>query len=633
MDFKKIKLIIWDLDNTFWNGTISEVDIQAIQKNNDLIISLTDCGIINSICSKNTFEVAADKLKALGVFEYFVFPSIEWTPKGQRIRSLIKTMGLRAENVLFIDDEITNLEEAKHYSPEIMVGNPEIIEELYAFVSSLEKKDVTHSRLEQYKLLEQKNQEQKKYDSNEEFLYASEIQVTISEDCLLEIERIHELILRSNQLNYTKKRITIEELFDLLNNNQAKCAYISVSDKFGDYGIVGFYALIDNHLEHFLFSCRTIGQGIEQYVYAKLGFPNLVVVGDVTSFVSMNDAPKWINQSLSSNEKTLATNESIIDNKNHTKILIKGPCDLLQTMAYIKHNGSINSEFTYVEKVKANIIDAQNHSVHILGLKEYSTAEKQEIINDCIFVDSEMLKGSFFDGNYDIIFLSTLIESNHGIYQKKDNPKIKVVFGEFTYSLNDSQYWDDYVSGAVHNANNSFTLDYLKDFSLKYSYVGKTEPSDYIKRLKKMLEYLGSQTTLCLIIGVELAYEKNTNPAYINRHIYHKELNQAIRAFAKENSQIKIIDINDYVKSQSDFTNNINHYTARVYYEISQDIIKVINEKSLIKVGNLSAIYVFLDTIMAKLRTILKSMLGNNQNGLYIWFKNIYLKLSRKKRK
>lgn len=52
MDYNKLKLVIWDLDDTFWNGTLSEGGIEAIDANIQLIKTLTDCGVINAICSK-----------------------------------------------------------------------------------------------------------------------------------------------------------------------------------------------------------------------------------------------------------------------------------------------------------------------------------------------------------------------------------------------------------------------------------------------------------------------------------------------------------------------------------------------------------------------------------------------------
>ncbi len=53
-----VKLIIWDLDETFWSGTLSEEGISPIVSNIELIKDLSARGIINSICSKNNFDQA-----------------------------------------------------------------------------------------------------------------------------------------------------------------------------------------------------------------------------------------------------------------------------------------------------------------------------------------------------------------------------------------------------------------------------------------------------------------------------------------------------------------------------------------------------------------------------------------------
>ena len=41
---KKIKLIIWDLDETFWEGTLSEEGIKPIERHKELVISLSRRG-------------------------------------------------------------------------------------------------------------------------------------------------------------------------------------------------------------------------------------------------------------------------------------------------------------------------------------------------------------------------------------------------------------------------------------------------------------------------------------------------------------------------------------------------------------------------------------------------------------
>ena len=42
MDFSKIKLIIWDLDETLWKGTLSEESVVLPDEHKNLIIKLTD---------------------------------------------------------------------------------------------------------------------------------------------------------------------------------------------------------------------------------------------------------------------------------------------------------------------------------------------------------------------------------------------------------------------------------------------------------------------------------------------------------------------------------------------------------------------------------------------------------------
>ena len=114
MDYSKVKIIIWDLDDTFWEGTLSEGGVKAIPGNIELVKCASRHGVINSICSKNSKEETIQRLREMGINDYFVFSSIDWTPKGERIRRMLRTMGLRPQNALFLDDNLQNLNEALH---------------------------------------------------------------------------------------------------------------------------------------------------------------------------------------------------------------------------------------------------------------------------------------------------------------------------------------------------------------------------------------------------------------------------------------------------------------------------------------------------------------------------------------
>lgn len=91
-DITKTKLIIWDLDDTFWKGTLSEGGVEFLPEMINFIEELTLKGIMNSICSKNDFESVKNEFINKGfkrVWDLFVFPSINWLPKGERVKILL----------------------------------------------------------------------------------------------------------------------------------------------------------------------------------------------------------------------------------------------------------------------------------------------------------------------------------------------------------------------------------------------------------------------------------------------------------------------------------------------------------------------------------------------------------------
>ena len=83
---------------------------------------------------------------------------------------MLEDMGLRAENVLFIDDNIVNLNEASHYSPGLMIAEPDVLPTLNTFINQTTRKDINHKRLNQYKVLQKKQESRNEYSDNLSFL-------------------------------------------------------------------------------------------------------------------------------------------------------------------------------------------------------------------------------------------------------------------------------------------------------------------------------------------------------------------------------------------------------------------------------------------------------------------------------
>lgn len=570
--FDKIKLVIWDLDETFWQGTFSEGHVEIPEQNRRLIALLTDIGIVNSICSKNDEKQVLDFLKKQGVAEYFVFPSINWLPKGARIKQLISDMQLRPANVLFLDDNPSNLGEASFSCPEIMTGSPEILPHLLADAEKAERKDSEHKRLKQYRILEEKYQARSEFSSNEEFLYQSNVRVDFAADCAANIDRIHDLILRSNQLNFTKVRCTKEELSVLFSDPDVSCGYVSVQDNFGDYGIIGFYAVKSNHLLHFVFSCRTLGMGIEQYVYNKLGRPELTTIGEVISDLSGKELPGWINQNTTD---STASQMEIKDLAAHT-VLVKGPCDLFQIYPYIANTELFDTEFTHTTE-NGLVIESTGHTTHIVESLRLSQTQKQMVVDEVPFAHLDMYCDNIYHRDYKIVFLSILADCNLGVYRRKGTGE-QLAFLEYIHPITDPSSWPGLISGKYPTSNFQFTEEILKNFSEKYEFVGRNTPEQIVSNLDFIRKHLPKDCVLAIMLGGELYYEKNSFEAYMDRHLVHKRVNDAVRNWACGMDNVRLIDVNKYLTDQSCFYDHFNHYIKPVYYSLAAEMVDIVNE-------------------------------------------------------
>lgn len=571
IDLSKIKLVIWDLDETFWKGTLSEGEVEIPEANKELIYNLIHCGVMCSICSKNDEADVDDILTNSGINELFVFNSINWSPKGERIKQIITSMQLREQNVLFIDDNHLNLLEAKQVCPSLICASPEIISEMSEyFKNKAQNMPKNESRLLQYKTLEKKQEFRAKVGNNEDFLKSCNIQVSVLYECKQHIQRIAELISRTNQLNFTKNRITEKELELLLDDHSAKCGIVEVRDDFGDYGIVGFFAERENELIHFLFSCRILNMGVEQYIYHLLGKPQITIVPDVSSSLDL-PMPDWINRESSNTDKrkkkTLKGN-----------ILLKGPCDLEQMFSFIEDSPNIITEFTYIND-KGNSIEHHNHTTQIINALVLNDDDKKRL-SSLPFCDSKMYDTVFFDESTNLVMLSLFNDPHLGVYKERSTGFF-MAFGEYLNDITDERIWDDLINQRLFTAKHQFTVEELKAFKSNFEYIGRLSPEQVFDNLKFIFSKMPTDSHLVLCLGSETNPENVdylNHESYIDRHIYHKEINSLVRKWAHDNNRVHYIDVNDYIKSQNDFLDTINHMTKNIYYEMSKDFIELAND-------------------------------------------------------
>ena len=568
IDLKQIKLIIWDLDETLWNGTLSEGKVVLKSDIVNFIENTLDMGIVHSICSKNDYKCAKQQLLKFKIWDYFVFPSINWEPKGERIKEIISNMGFRPVNVLFVDDNIQNLREAQYFLPQINVLSPYELLPIFQCAKQAEKKDKEHKRLSQYQLLQKKFENSKTYANNEEFLYSCNIHVDIFHDCLSHADRLYELIIRSNQLNYTKSRPSKEDFLTQLSDKNIQSGYVRVKDKFGDYGIVGFYAVKNWQLVHYVFSCRTLGMRVEQYVYMILKCPRVKIEGEVVSQLNEKEIPGWIN-----NTSFNGVNQS---KSLKAKILLKGPCDMQQIFSFIRDDEKICGEFSYTNE-RGILTEGHNNTAQIVTAIEGTDQEKNSILKEFDWLDKNCLTTSITTCEYDFIVLSMLTDGNLGIYKNKENGRL-ISLCEKYYDLTDKKNWDLYINKKIFTSNINFTQDDLTRFANEYEYVKNDNFQITINCLEKISTYLDKKTKLILLLGSEREYKGKVKPSYENRHLLHKLLNDKIKQWSINKNNVILIGFDEFIDSQSCFLDSINHFVKKVYYELAEKIIGIINE-------------------------------------------------------
>src|SRR3984957_13452175 len=222
-----VRLVVWDLDETFWRGTLVEGGIREyVQAHHEIVVELARRGILSSICSKNDEQSVVKILEEREILDYFVFPDISWDPKGPRLAALIEAVQLRPATVMFIDDNPRNLAEAKAMIPDLQLEDEKFIPKLLADPRFVGKDDTDLSRLKQYKLLEARREAQRSADGGgHQFLRDSDIRVCFDHDLedVANLDRAIELINRTNQLNYTKRRLPedLEEARRILRQDAA----------------------------------------------------------------------------------------------------------------------------------------------------------------------------------------------------------------------------------------------------------------------------------------------------------------------------------------------------------------------------------------------------------------------------
>lgn len=267
---EKVKLVVWDLDNTIWEGVLLEDENVVLREGIiDVIRTLDERGVLQSIASKNDHQTAMEKLEEFGIHEYFLYPQIHWNSKSSSIQSIITSINIGANTVAFVDDQMFELEEVQFEHAEVRC----IDAAQYLDIPDMEMMNprfiTEDSKLRRlmYKSDEIRNKAEDEFTGpKDDFLASLGMTFTISPLKGDDLQRAEELTVRTHQLNTTGYTYSYEDLEQLSQSPNHKLLITGLEDKYGAYGKIGL-ALLEMEEEYWtvkllLMSCRVMSRGV-----------------------------------------------------------------------------------------------------------------------------------------------------------------------------------------------------------------------------------------------------------------------------------------------------------------------------------------------------------------------------------
>jgi FkbH-like protein len=560
---RPVKLVVWDLDDTLWDGTLSEGPVDLDPSHIEVVRALNRRGIVNSICSKNDLADARAALEQADLWNEFVFARIDWSPKGARVARIVEDAQLRAEDVLFIDDLPLNREEVRQAVPGIRVAAPAVIDRLLSLPELTGKDDSRLTRLQQYRVLEQKLVDRGgTEDSNEAFLRSCDIRIGVFTDPECEADRLFELVNRTNQLNFTKRRPDRDEFDSLLADTRRTSGYIRVRDRYGDYGICGFYSIAPDGdpLTDFLFSCRVLNMGVEQWVYDHLHRPPLVVVGDVVS--PLGGSVDWITRDDALFDADVSGSGTRSAGVQPHRVLMVGGCDLSTTEQFL--GGDIVSEFSHTGPNGAFIY--VGHSETIRQSASGISTEERGLVDRITFLDQGVFASPVVvDPHYDLLVYSVLTDYTQGLYRHRSHGLV-VPWHQFNLDATDPANWPWLVR---RFAREGVDRSFLQWFADDFEWLGGVSVDRFQQNIRWLAGSLPAGSRMILLNGAEVPMDNPNEPA---RHLHHREMNAALDEVVADIPNASICDMRVLVGSQDDLMSDIRHYRRHVYLRIAEEI-------------------------------------------------------------
>jgi FkbH-like protein len=285
------KLIIVDLDDTLWGGTVGEEGWQnltlgghdpageAFAEFQEALKSLTNRGVLLGVVSKNDESIALDAIKSnpemVLKLEDFAGWKINWGDKARNIVELVSELNLGLQSTVFIDNDPIERARVREALPEVLVPDWPTKPSLYKSAllgspyfdnPSISQED--RERTQMYVSERERQNARSNLGSLEDWLETLETKVEVQDLNEENLPRAAQLLNKTSQLNLRTRRMTEGELRNWIAAPNRKFWVSRISDRFGDSGLTALVSIeiFDRkaNIIDFVLSCRVMGRKIEE---------------------------------------------------------------------------------------------------------------------------------------------------------------------------------------------------------------------------------------------------------------------------------------------------------------------------------------------------------------------------------
>jgi FkbH-like protein len=265
-----VKCLVWDLDDTLWDGTVLEGDRPApFPATVAALRTLDERGILHAVASRGDHDLAAAHLAAQGLDEFFTVLEIGWGAKSGAVRRIADALGISTDTIAFVDND--PLERAEVAAALPMVRRyPAQDAPALPGLPEFQVLSVTAESRERRLLYRRETRRRQAQESHTgppaRFLASLGLVLTVRRATEADLERARELTVRTHQLNTTGRTYGMEELRSLCASPRHDVLVADLTDRFGSYGTIGL-ALTEiagdtSALKLLLLSCRVMSRGV-----------------------------------------------------------------------------------------------------------------------------------------------------------------------------------------------------------------------------------------------------------------------------------------------------------------------------------------------------------------------------------